>query len=195
MRNLQQKHMSRRRLSLVLYETKSYSILKKDLVLRLFLLHNPRLYPKATKLDLQVYWGRNMVNSPYNLFCDTQCTSILHLSAAHSNYTEYFVCLSSEIRDKGYIKLDSKNTHFEYNILNLLPMCVMKMRPETRLFILSKVIDKAQRTSKLKWLWVFHVCRRINNRWSKRVLEWSTRLGKPSESLPPARWSDADWPA
>lgn len=88
-----------------------------------------------------------------------------------------------------------KKTHFEYNILNLLPMCVMKMRPETRLFILSKVIDKAQRTSKLKWQWVFHVCRRINNRWSKRVLEWRPRLGKPSESLPPARWSDADWPA
>ncbi|CAH0690392.1 unnamed protein product [Spodoptera exigua] len=53
-----------------------------------------------------------------------------------------------------------------------------------------KVIDIAQRISKLKWQWAGHICRRIDDRWSKRVLEWRPRLGKRSVGRPPARWTD-----
>ncbi|CAG9119525.1 unnamed protein product [Plutella xylostella] len=35
-----------------------------------------------------------------------------------------------------------------------------------------------------------HICRRTDDRWGKRVLEWSPRLGKRSVGRPPARWGD-----
>ncbi|CAH0677679.1 unnamed protein product [Spodoptera exigua] len=54
----------------------------------------------------------------------------------------------------------------------------------------TKVIDIAQRISKLKWQWAGHICRRTDDRWSKRVLEWRPRLGKRSVGRPPARWTD-----
>lgn len=54
----------------------------------------------------------------------------------------------------------------------------------------TKVVDIAQRISKLKWQWAGHVCRRTDNRWGKRVLEWRPRLGKRSVGRPQARWSD-----
>lgn len=54
----------------------------------------------------------------------------------------------------------------------------------------TKVIDIAHRISKLKWQWAGHICRRTDNRWGKRVLEWRPRLGKRSVGRPQARWSD-----
>ena len=54
----------------------------------------------------------------------------------------------------------------------------------------TNVIDIAQRISRLKWQWAGHICRRTDDRWSKRVLEWRPRLGKRSVRHPPARWSD-----
>jgi hypothetical protein len=54
----------------------------------------------------------------------------------------------------------------------------------------TKVIDIAQRISKLKWQWAGHISRRTDNRWGKRVLEWRPRLGKRSVGRPPARWDD-----
>ncbi|XP_046976516.1 uncharacterized protein LOC124542632 [Vanessa cardui] len=54
----------------------------------------------------------------------------------------------------------------------------------------TKVIDIAHRISKLKWQWAGHICRRTDNRWGKRVLEWRPRLGKRSVGRPGARWSD-----
>ncbi|KAG6461226.1 hypothetical protein O3G_MSEX012494 [Manduca sexta] len=54
----------------------------------------------------------------------------------------------------------------------------------------TNVTDIAHRISKLKWQWAGHICRRTDNRWGKRVLEWRPRLGKRSVGRPPARWSD-----
>nr|ADI61810.1 endonuclease-reverse transcriptase [Bombyx mori] len=54
----------------------------------------------------------------------------------------------------------------------------------------TKVIDIARRVSKLKWQWAGHICRRTDNRWGRRVLEWRPRTGKRSVGRPPARWSD-----
>ncbi|CAH0699542.1 unnamed protein product [Spodoptera exigua] len=44
--------------------------------------------------------------------------------------------------------------------------------------------------SKLKWQWAGHICRRTDDRWGRRVLEWRPRLGKRSVGRPPARWTD-----
>ena len=54
----------------------------------------------------------------------------------------------------------------------------------------TKVTDIAERISKLKWQWAGHICRRTDNRWGRRVLEWRPRLGKRSVGRPWARWSD-----
>uniref|UniRef100_A0A2H1WTR3 SFRICE_030266 n=1 Tax=Spodoptera frugiperda TaxID=7108 RepID=A0A2H1WTR3_SPOFR len=35
-----------------------------------------------------------------------------------------------------------------------------------------------------------HICRRTDDRWGKRVLEWRLRLGKLSVECPPGRGSD-----
>jgi hypothetical protein len=42
----------------------------------------------------------------------------------------------------------------------------------------------------LKWQWAGSISRRTDNRWGKRVLEWSPRLGKRSVGCAQARWSD-----
>ena len=54
----------------------------------------------------------------------------------------------------------------------------------------TKVVDVGHRVAKLKWAWAGHVCRRHDERWSKRVLEWRPRLGRRNVGRPPARWSD-----
>ena len=53
----------------------------------------------------------------------------------------------------------------------------------------TNVIDIAQRISRLKWQWAGHICRRTDDRWSKRVSEQRPRLGKRNVG-PPARWGD-----
>jgi hypothetical protein len=54
----------------------------------------------------------------------------------------------------------------------------------------TKVTDVVQKCSRLKWQWAGHICRRTDDRWSRRVLEWRPRLGKRSVGRPPARWTD-----
>nr|ADI61818.1 endonuclease-reverse transcriptase [Bombyx mori] len=54
----------------------------------------------------------------------------------------------------------------------------------------TKVIDIAQRVSKLKWQWAGHICRRTDDRWSRRVLEWRPRSGRRNVGRPLARWCD-----
>ena len=53
-----------------------------------------------------------------------------------------------------------------------------------------KVLDIAQRISKLKWQWIGHIARRSDGRWGKKILEWRPHMGKLSVSRPPARWTD-----
>ena len=53
----------------------------------------------------------------------------------------------------------------------------------------TKVTDIALRISKLKWQWAGHVCRRTDNRWSRKVLEWRPRTGKRSVGRRPAGWT------
>ena len=54
----------------------------------------------------------------------------------------------------------------------------------------TKVTDIVQRICKLKWQWAGHICRRSDNRWGRRVLEWRPRTGRRSVGRPPARWTD-----
>lgn len=66
----------------------------------------------------------------------------------------------------------------------------------------TKVTDIVQTCSKLKWQRADHICRRSDNRWSKKVLEWRRWLGKRSAGRLLARWTDdlrmvagSDWMA
>lgn len=54
----------------------------------------------------------------------------------------------------------------------------------------TNLIDIARRVSKLKWQWAGHICRKADNHWGRRVLEWRPRTGKRSVGRPAARWSD-----
>ncbi|KAL0819976.1 hypothetical protein ABMA28_007973 [Loxostege sticticalis] len=54
----------------------------------------------------------------------------------------------------------------------------------------TKVTDIALKISKLKWQWAGHVCRRTDDRWSRRVLDWRPRTGKRCVGRPAARWTD-----
>jgi hypothetical protein len=56
--------------------------------------------------------------------------------------------------------------------------------------IRQRTKDIAHRIIMLKWQWAGHISRRTANRWDKRVLEWTTRLGKRSVGRPQAWWSD-----
>jgi hypothetical protein len=54
----------------------------------------------------------------------------------------------------------------------------------------TKAIVIAHRISMLKWRWAGHISPRTDNRWGKRVLEWTPRLGKRCVGRPKASWSD-----
>ncbi|CAK1578278.1 unnamed protein product [Parnassius mnemosyne] len=54
----------------------------------------------------------------------------------------------------------------------------------------TKVTDKAQRISMLKWQWAGYIARRTDNRWGRKVIEWQPRTGRRSVRRPPTRWSD-----
>ncbi|CAG9116424.1 unnamed protein product [Plutella xylostella] len=54
----------------------------------------------------------------------------------------------------------------------------------------TKVTDIAVKICKLKWQWAGHICRRTDNRWGRRDLEWRPRTGKRSVGRPPFRWTD-----
>ncbi|CAG9120660.1 unnamed protein product [Plutella xylostella] len=54
----------------------------------------------------------------------------------------------------------------------------------------TKVTDISVKICKLKWQCAGHICRRTDNRWGRRVLEWRPRTGKRSVGRPPARWTD-----
>ena len=80
-------------------------------------------------------------------------------------------------------------------------MTVCERCPEF-IIIIYYSSDVVQKYSRLKWQWAGHICRRTDDRWSRRVLEWRSRLGKRSVGRPPARWTDdlkkvagSDWMA
>ena len=52
------------------------------------------------------------------------------------------------------------------------------------------IIDITQRISILKGQWAGHICRRIDNRWVKRVLEWRPCFGKRNVERSPVIWGD-----
>ena len=54
----------------------------------------------------------------------------------------------------------------------------------------TKVVDIAQRISKLKWQWAGHIARRTDGRWGRKVLEWRPHIGKRSVGRPATRWTD-----
>ena len=54
----------------------------------------------------------------------------------------------------------------------------------------SGVTDIIERIAILKWNWVGHMARRTDNRWTKRLLEWTPRTDKRSRGRPHTRWID-----
>ncbi|KAK6762787.1 hypothetical protein RB195_023481 [Necator americanus] len=55
---------------------------------------------------------------------------------------------------------------------------------------LSRLCDPAEYVSKAKHRWAGHIMRRIDDRWTKRTLEWIPRDAKRPRGRPPTRWSD-----
>ncbi|KAK6750495.1 hypothetical protein RB195_002458 [Necator americanus] len=53
---------------------------------------------------------------------------------------------------------------------------------------MSRLRDPAEYISKAKHEWVGHIMRRIDDRWTKRTLEWILRDAKRPRS--PTRWGD-----
>ncbi|KAK6744956.1 hypothetical protein RB195_011582 [Necator americanus] len=56
---------------------------------------------------------------------------------------------------------------------------------------MSRLRDPVEYVSKAKHRWAGHVMRRIDDRWTKRTLEWIPRDAKRPRGRPPARWGDA----
>ena len=54
----------------------------------------------------------------------------------------------------------------------------------------TKVVDIAQRISKLKWIRAYHIVQKSDGKWGKKTLGWRPRMGKRSVRRPPDRWID-----
>ncbi|KAK6756094.1 hypothetical protein RB195_014468 [Necator americanus] len=55
---------------------------------------------------------------------------------------------------------------------------------------MSRLRDPAEYVSKAKHRWAGHIMRRIDDRWTKRTLEWIPRYAKRPRGRPPTRWGD-----
>ncbi|KAK6741808.1 hypothetical protein RB195_009591 [Necator americanus] len=55
---------------------------------------------------------------------------------------------------------------------------------------MSRLCDPAEYVSKAKHRWAGHIMRRIDDRWTKRTLEWILRDAKRPRGGPPTRWGD-----
>ncbi|KAK6759565.1 hypothetical protein RB195_021255 [Necator americanus] len=55
---------------------------------------------------------------------------------------------------------------------------------------MSRLRDPAEYVSKAKHRWAGHIMRRIDDRWTKRTLEWIPRNAKRPRGRPPTRWGD-----
>ncbi|KAK6765586.1 hypothetical protein RB195_025475 [Necator americanus] len=55
---------------------------------------------------------------------------------------------------------------------------------------MSRLRDPAEYISKAKHRWAGHIMRRIDDRWTKRTLEWIPRDSKRPRGRPPTRWGD-----
>ena len=54
----------------------------------------------------------------------------------------------------------------------------------------TKCDDILEKVAKQKWLWAGKVSRQIDERWSKKILEWTPREGKRKKGRPKKRWCD-----
>ncbi|KAK6757612.1 hypothetical protein RB195_015434 [Necator americanus] len=80
-----------------------------------------------------------------------------------------------------------------------LERCLLKLNRRTQhlaglrssdLRGMSRLRDPAEYVSKAKHRWAGHIMRRIDDRWTKRTLEWIPRDAKRPRGRPPTRWSD-----
>ncbi|KAK6730726.1 hypothetical protein RB195_007288 [Necator americanus] len=79
-----------------------------------------------------------------------------------------------------------------------LERCLLKFNRRTHLAGLrssdlkgmSLLRDPAEYVSKAKHRWAGHIMRRIDDRWTKRTLEWIPRDAKRPRGRPPTRWGD-----
>ncbi|KAK6733681.1 hypothetical protein RB195_017437 [Necator americanus] len=55
---------------------------------------------------------------------------------------------------------------------------------------MSRLRDPAEYVSKAKLRWAGHIMRRIDDRRTKRTLEWIPRGAKRPRGRPPTRWGD-----
>lgn len=62
--------------------------------------------------------------------------------------------------------------------------------PNKKIREVTRVADVAEKATRLKWRWAGHVVRSVDEKWSKRILDWRPRLGRRSVGRPQARWVD-----
>ncbi|KAK6749450.1 hypothetical protein RB195_001825 [Necator americanus] len=55
---------------------------------------------------------------------------------------------------------------------------------------MSRLRELTEHVSKAKHRWTGHIMRRIDDRWTKRTLEWIRRDAKHPRGRPPTRWGD-----
>ena len=54
----------------------------------------------------------------------------------------------------------------------------------------TKVEDIILRIKKSKWRWAGHTVRQNDNRWTKRLLDWTPRIGRKNKGRPRVQWED-----
>ena len=54
----------------------------------------------------------------------------------------------------------------------------------------TKVEDIILRIKKSKWRWAGHTARQNDNRWTKRLLDWTPRIGRKNKGRPRVQWED-----
>lgn len=53
------------------------------------------------------------------------------------------------------------------------------------------IADASERITFLKWRWAGHIARVLDDRWTKKILEWRPRdSAYRSRERPPTRWTD-----
>lgn len=73
---------------------------------------------------------------------------------------------------------------------SMFSLKLINKTPNTDIRQRTKLTDVQPLSKRLKWKWAGHVSRMSNNRWAKKIKEWTPRLRKRSKGRPCRGWED-----